>query len=199
MLKVISRFILKITGWKTHVEPHLTYQRCVLLMAPHTSNWDFVIGRLALWAIGVNTSFLIKKEAFFFPVSLLLRKMGGIPVDRSQSKKVVWEIAKLLNKSKSLALVITPEGTRSLRREWKKGFYYIASIADVPVVLGYLDYAKKEAGIGGIIYPSDDYGGDLAKIYDFYKDFTARHPEKFNLSPMYRKENQGSNQKTESC
>lgn len=190
MMKIISRFILKITGWKTHVEPHLTYQRCVLVMAPHTSNWDFVIGRLALWAIGVNTSFLIKKEAFIFPFGILLRKMGGIPVDRSQSKRVVWEIAKMLNKSKSMALVITPEGTRSLRREWKKGFYYIASIADVPVVLGYLDYAKKEAGIGGIIYPSEDYASDLAKIYDFYKDFTARHPEKFNLSPMYRKENQ---------
>lgn len=165
----------------------MTYRRCVLIMAPHTSNWDFVIGRLALWAIGAKAGFLIKKEAFFFPLGWLLKKMGGIPIDRKKSKNVVWQIAVLLNKSKEMALVITPEGTRSLRHEWKKGFYYIASMAEVPIVMGYLDYAKKEAGIGKMIYPSEDYQADLSVIYDFYKDFTARHPEKFNLSPMYRK------------
>ncbi len=188
MLRKLSLLILRITGWKIHVEKHLTYQRCVLLMAPHTSNWDFVIGRLALWAIGVKTNFLIKKEAFFFPFGTLLKKMGGIPVDRHQSRNVVWEIALLLNKAKEMAIVITPEGTRSLRHEWKKGFYYIASIAEVPIVLGYLDYARKEAGIGGILYPTEDYKNDLVKIFDFYRNFTARHPERFNLSPMYRKE-----------
>lgn len=187
MLRSLSRFILKLAGWKTRVEAHMTYRRCVLIMAPHTSNWDFVIGRLALWAIGAKAGFLIKKEAFFFPLGWLLKKMGGIPIDRKQSKNVVWQIAVLLNKSKEMALVITPEGTRSLRHEWKKGFYYIASMAEVPIVMGYLDYAKKEAGIGKMIYPSEDYQADLAVIYDFYKNFTARHPEKFNLSPMYRK------------
>lgn len=187
MLQSISRYILNLAGWTIRVEPHQTYKRCVLIMAPHTSNWDFVMGRLALWAIGVKTSFLIKKEAFFFPLGPLLKKMGGIPVDRTQSRNVVWQVAVLLNKSKEMALVITPEGTRSLRREWKKGFYYISSMAEVPVALGYLDYARKEAGIGGILYPSEDYKADLAKIQDFYKDFTAKHPEKFNLSPMYRK------------
>lgn len=190
MLRIFSRFILRLAGWTIHVEPHQTYRRCVLLMAPHTSNWDFVFGRLALWGIGVKTKFLIKKEAFFFPLGLLLKQMGGIPVDRSQSRNVVWQIAVLMNKSTEMALVITPEGTRSLRREWKKGFYYIASMAEVPIALAYLDYAKKEAGIGGVIYPSEDYKSDLAKIYDFYKNFTAKHPEKFNLSPMYRNENQ---------
>jgi len=187
MLKSLSRLILKAAGWTIRVEAHQTYQRCVLLMAPHTSNWDFVFGRLSLWAIGVKTSFLIKKEAFFFPLGFLLKKMGGIPVDRNQSKKVVWQVAVLLNKSKAMALVITPEGTRSLRHEWKKGFYYISSMAEVPIALGYLDYGKKEAGIGGILYPSEDYKSDLAKIQDFYKNFTAKHPERFNLSPMYRK------------
>jgi len=186
MLRKLSLFILKLAGWSIRVEAHQTYKRCVLLMAPHTSNWDFVIGRLALWAIGVKASFLIKKEAFFFPLGLLLNKLGGIPVDRRHSKNVVWQIAVLLNKSKEIALVITPEGTRSLRREWKKGFYYIASMAEVPVALGYLDYAKKEAGIGGVLYPSEDFNSDIKKIQDFYKDFTAKHPAKFNLSPMYR-------------
>lgn len=186
MLKKISRFVLRTSGWKTRVEAHMTYRRCVLIMAPHTSNWDFVIGRLALWAIGVKAGFLIKKEAFFFPLGALLKKMGGIPVDRGQSKNVVWQIAVLLNKSKEMALVITPEGTRSLRHEWKKGFYYIASMAEVPIVMGYLDYAKKEAGIGAMIYPSEDYKADLTKIYNFYENFTACHPEKFNLSPLYR-------------
>ena len=187
MLKSISRYILKLAGWSTYVQPHQTYSRCVLLMAPHTSNWDFVIGRLALWAIGVKAGFLIKKEAFFFPLGYLLRKMGGIPVDRAHSRNVVWQIAVLLNKSKEMALVITPEGTRSLRHEWKKGFYYIASMAEIPIGLAYLDYAKKEAGIGGVLYPSEDYKSDMSRILDFYKDFTALHPEKFNLSPMYRK------------
>jgi len=150
-----------------------------------------VFGRLALWSIGVKTSFLIKKEAFFFPLGRLLKNMGGIPVDRSQSKNVVRHVAVLLNKSNEMAVVITPEGTRSLRREWKKGFWYIASMAEVPVALGYLDYAKKEAGIGGVIYPGEDYKADLAKIHDFYKDITAKYPEKFNLSPMYQQNKKG--------
>lgn len=186
----LSRLILKLAGWTIHVEPHQTYSRCVLLMAPHTSNWDFVFGRLALWGIGVKAKFLIKKEAFFFPLGLLLKKMGGIPVDRSQSRNVVWQIAVLMNKSAEMALVITPEGTRSLRHEWKKGFYYIASMAEVPIALAYLDYAKKEAGIGDVIYPSENYKSDLAKIQEFYKNFTAKYPEKFNLSPMYRNKKQ---------
>ncbi|NLN96574.1 MAG: acyltransferase [Bacteroidales bacterium] len=188
MLRKISSLILKISGWTTIMEPHLEYQRCVLLMAPHTSNWDFVIGRLALWSIGLKTNFLIKKEVFFFPLGPLLKAMGGVPVDRSQSNNVVRDIALKLNNAEQMIIVITPEGTRSLRKEWKKGFYYIASIAEVPILLGYLDYAKKVAGITAMLYPTDNYKSDLAKIYDFYKDFTALYPEKFNLSPMYRKE-----------
>jgi 1-acyl-sn-glycerol-3-phosphate acyltransferase len=179
MLVLFSRLMLRLMGWKiTSVIPAGT-KKCVIAVAPHTSYWDFVIGRLAYWLLGVKASFLIKKEVFRFPFKRLLLHMGGIPVDRSRGSKMIDEVVEKFKNSETLFIVITPEGTRKPVRQWKKGFYYIARQADVPIALGYLDYAKKEGGVGKVIIPNGDMENQMKEIKSFYSGMTPKHPEKF--------------------
>ena len=171
--------MLWLMGWKiTSVIPPGT-KKCVIAVAPHTSYWDFVIGRLAYWVLGVKASFLIKKEAFRFPFKHLLMHMGGLPVDRGRSSKMIDEVVEQFRKSESLFIVITPEGTRKPVKNWKKGFYVIANQARVPIALGYLDYKKKEGGVGKVILPNGDIDSQMKEIRDFYRDMTPKHPERF--------------------
>ncbi|MBC8146764.1 MAG: lysophospholipid acyltransferase family protein [Bacteroidetes bacterium] len=181
-MQKISKFILSIFGWKITGSFSKDIKKFVLVIAPHTSNWDFVIGRLAFWVLGLKVKFLIKKEFFKFPIKRIIEGLGGIAVDRSKSTNVVSEAVQLFNSKESLIITITPEGTRSLVKVWKKGFYYVATQANVPLILGFLDYKKKEAGIGPIIYPSGNYEEDFEKIQEFYKGKNARFPKQFNLS-----------------
>jgi 1-acyl-sn-glycerol-3-phosphate acyltransferase len=181
MLKLFARLMLKLMGWKIKgVIPPGT-KKCVIAVAPHTSYWDFVIGRLAYWVMGIKASFLIKKEVFKFPFKRLLLHMGGIPVDRGRSSKMVDQVSERFRKSESLYIVITPEGTRKPVKQWKKGFYYIAYKAGVPIALGYLDYAKKEGGVGKVIIPDGDIEKQMQEIKDFYKGMTPKHPERFRI------------------
>lgn len=184
----LASFILKIFGWKIEADDPFTLRKAVIIMAPHTSYWDFPIGRLALLARRISIKTMIKKESFYFPLGLVLKYFGGIPVDRSNSQKVVKSVTDQFQKEENFILLITPEGTRKLNKRWKKGFYFIAQTAGVPIIIGYLDYSKKVAGLGPVIFPSGDYEEDLKKIQQFYMDKVARHPEQFNLSEMYRKE-----------
>ncbi|MCK4361607.1 MAG: lysophospholipid acyltransferase family protein [Bacteroidales bacterium] len=183
MSKFISKIILKLWGWKIFGVIPPGIKKCVILAAPHTSNYDFFIARLAYFVIGVNVKFLIKKEVFKFPFGRIFKAWGGIPIDRSKKNNMVEYVSGLFSKYDSLYIVITPEGTRSLVHKWKKGFYFIAQNAKVPIALGYIDYGKKEGGLGPLIYPSGDFEKDFKTITDFYKTKTAKHPEKFNLSP----------------
>ncbi len=182
-MKLLSKFVLKIWGWKIHgiIPPGI--EKCVVIAAPHTSNWDFFIGRFAYFAIGVKIKFLIKKEVFFFPLGPILRAWGGIAVDRGKQNNIVGQVVDHFNKSESLYVLITPEGTRKLNKRWKKGFYHIAEKANVPIAFGYADFKKKEAGVGLVIYPCGDYKKDLKIIQDFYRDKAAKYPEQFNLTP----------------
>jgi 1-acyl-sn-glycerol-3-phosphate acyltransferase len=181
MLSLFARLMLRLMGWTiTSVIPPGT-RKCIIAVAPHTSYWDFVIGRLAYWVLGVKASFLIKKEAFRFPFKHLLLHMGGLPVDRGRSSKMVDQVVEQFNKSESLFIVITPEGTRKPVRQWKKGFYYIANRAQVPIALGYLDYAKKEGGVGKVIFPNGDMENQMKEIREFYRGMTPKHPERFFL------------------
>ncbi len=175
-------FILKIFGWKVVSGVPDGVKKAVVTMAPHTSNWDFVIGRLAFATQGVRVSVMIKKESFFFPVGPVLKALGGIPVDRRHSQNTVKTITQHFEDAEKFYLIITPEGTRKRVDRWKKGFYFIAENAKVPILMGYLDYRKKEGGIGPMITPSGDFEKDFAQIQAFYRGKHARHPEKFNLS-----------------
>ncbi len=177
---MLSRKILELTGWKIKGQFHDETKKAVLIVAPHTSNLDFVIGRLVFNVLGIKVKFLIKKEAFIFPFGFFLKKLGGIPVDRKRKTNIVDQLINEFNESDQLVLIITPEGTRSYVSSWKKGFYYIAKKANVPVVLGFLDYKKKEAGLGPVIWPAGNYDEDSIIIKRFYQNITGRHPEKFN-------------------
>jgi len=182
LLKSFTWLVIRLFGWKVTGEYPHDLKKCVVISAPHTSMWDFIFGWLGLRSLGVRSRFMIKKEIFFFPLGLIVRLMGAIPVDRGQRNNMVDFVADLFTKYDDLAFVITPEGTRKPNHRWKKGFYFIAMKAKVPIVLGYLDYAKKEGGIGIIIEPSGDFDKDFKIIEDFYRDKTAKHPEKFSLS-----------------
>lgn len=178
----LAGFILRMFGWKVVNGVPEGISKAVVTMAPHTSNWDFVIGRLSFIFLRTKVHLMIKKESFFFPLGNILRALGGIPVDRSNSQNTVKNITDHFNKADTFFLIITPEGTRKLVTRWKKGFYFIALTAGVPILPGYLDYKKKIAGIGPVIYPSGDYEKDFAQLQDFYRGLHGKHPEKFNLT-----------------
>lgn len=182
-MSFIARFILRLFGWKIYNKVPADIKKAVIIMAPHTSNWDFVIGRLAFFWYKITPRILIKKEAFGPFVGPVLRKLGGIPVDRSHSQNTVKEITERFKKHDTFFLLITPEGTRRRVNNWKRGFYFIATNAGVPILLGYLDYRTKEGGLGMMLQPSGDFDADFRIIEDFYRDKQARHPEKFNLTP----------------
>lgn len=181
-MKLFARLILRLAGWKIEGGLPEGISKSVIIMAPHTSNLDFFIGWLGVRGLGNKPSVLIKKEAFKFPFGAILRAMGGIPLDRRKSMNDIKYVASLFDKKENLHLVITPEGTRNLNRNWKRGFYFIAQKANVPIMLGYLDYGNKTGGIGGVIEPSGNFEEDFKKIEDFYRGKKARYPENFNLS-----------------
>lgn len=185
IMKYIAKLYLKSKGWTIKGDFPSDLKKCVIVAAPHTSNLDFIIGRAAFYMLGIpRVTFLIKKELFFFPMGLILKAMGGFPVDRKKNTLVKDSIENF-SKKKRFYLLITPEGTRKLVKVWKKGYYHIAFEANVPIVITYVDYVKKEGGIGFIFTPSGNYDEDFKKITDFYKDKSAKFPENFNLSPMY--------------
>ena len=151
----------------------------VICVAPHTSNWDFILGKLYYTALGKEACFLIKKEWFFFPFNLIFGAMGGIPVNRKQNESVTDQMAALFKERDSFQLAITPEGTRKKTTEWKRGFYYIALKANVPILLAYIDYKTKEVGIGRVFYPTGNADADIEEIQRYYKHFTGKHPANF--------------------
>ncbi|MDB9775881.1 1-acyl-sn-glycerol-3-phosphate acyltransferase [Vicingaceae bacterium] len=177
-MRLLSVLIFKITGWKTAVNDSLEIKRCVLIAAPHTSNWDFMYARAALYILRIKVKFLIKDDYFFFPLNYILKAMGAIPVDRSKAKgNKVESLIDLFNTNEELVTMIPAEGTRSLVKEFRKGFYHVANGAKVPIALGYLDYKKKIAGVGPLFYPTGDIDQDLQEIYAFYRTITAKHPK----------------------
>lgn len=186
MGKKLGHFVLNLFGWKTTGTIPPEIKKCIVIVAPHTSNWDFFVGFFGYMTIGIKAKYLIKKEAFVFPLGPIVKALGGIPVDRSRSSNVVQQVGDMFKNEKELVITITPEGTRSLVNNWKRGFYYIAEHAKVPVVLGILDYRKKIVGIGPVLYPTGNYEKDIREIEAFYMNATARHPEKFNLSSQNR-------------
>ncbi len=180
-MKSISRFLLKLIGWKIVGDTNLPC-KCVICVAPHTSNWDLVIGKIIYKSMGRKASFLIKKEWFFFPMSLLFNMLGGIPVDRSRKTSLTEQMAELYARKDDFQLAITPEATRKLNTEWKKGFYFIAVAAKVPIVIAALDYGKKEVDFKKVFYPTGDVDADIEEIKSYYKGVTAKHPKYFSLS-----------------
>lgn len=179
-MQKLSSFILRKLGWKAGgITDYPT--KCVLCVAPHTSNWDLFIGKLIYSSQGRKASFLIKKTWFFFPMNLIFNAIGGIPVDRSKKTSLTDQMAHLFATRDQFELAITPEGTRSQNAEWKKGFYYIALAANVPIVVVVLDYKRKVADFKTVFIPTGDADEDIAEIKSYYKDAQAKHQDRFLL------------------
>ncbi len=180
MIRKLSRYILRISGWK--IAGELPRQKkYVVVVAPHTSNWDFVWGQLYYLAAGIRAKIMIKKELFYFPLGNLLKLLGGIPVDRHGNSDIVEQMINEFKMRDSFILVLTPEGTRSRVDEWKTGFHRIASGANVPVVPGFIDYKNKIIGTGDFFHPGSDVDKDMLKIKRFYRNVTPKFPENFSL------------------
>lgn len=178
--KFYQWLLYKKMGWKKIVTiPHP--DKFIICMAPHTSNWDFLIGQLYARAEGIRSNFLMKKEWFFWPLGPIFRKMGGIPVYRSKKTSMTDNMAEAARRTDSFKLCITPEGTRSLNADWKKGFYFIALKAEIPILLYALDYGKKTIVATKTIFPSGDLDKDMDEIKQYYKDFKGKYPEKFTI------------------
>lgn len=167
-------------GWKVRCDAPLP-AKAVVCIAPHTSNWDFVYGMLVKRALRLPVRFLMKKEWFTFPLGSLMRSLGGIPVDRSHHTSLTDAVADEFARHERFYLAITPEGTRSLTHHWKRGFYFIAQKAQVPIVLAYIDYAKREIGFNRIFTPTGNADADMRTIKDFYRTIGAKFPEKFGI------------------
>lgn len=175
-MRGVARLLFRLMGWRTEGTVHEP-QRFVIIAAPHTSNWDAVIMVAAAYIFRVRISWFIKREAFFFPLGTIIRAVGGIPIDRGARRNVVAQAIEQFQQSERLILAVPPEGTRSKAEGWKTGFYHIAHGAGVPIVLGYLDYRRKVAGLGPAFVPTGDIEADFRVFDEFYAGVTPKFPE----------------------
>lgn len=191
MFEKLAEKSLNLMGWELDNHWDLNVDQCVMIAAPHTSNWDALYARLGLKALGVNVRLTIKDSYMKLPFGPFVRAMGGIGIDRSvkqagqERPSMVQLMSDLFKTHPKLVMLVTPEGTRSKQEQWKTGFYHVAMTAGVPIALAYMDYAKKKTGVGKIVYPTGDYEKDMVEIMSFYADINAKFPEKFSVDQRY--------------
>ncbi|AWV88893.1 lysophospholipid acyltransferase family protein [Bradymonas sediminis] len=191
MLKFFAKIYLKLVGWSVDSELPEGVDKFVIIAAPHTSNWDFPITLAVAAMIDMKFFFVGKHTMFRPPVGGLFKKLGGIPVDRSKSRNFVDQIADAFAQADRMALGIAPEGTRSKRKYWKSGFYYIARAADVPIVLGYLDYKTRRGGLGPIIDSSQPVEVVMEQVREFYAGKEGRNHDQYT-PPRLRVEDEAA-------
>ena len=183
MFKSLCRLIFRKMGWQ--VEMTVPYRdRCIICVAPHTSNWDFIIAELYYHSIGRTAGFLMKKEWFFWPMGVLFRSMGGIPVERSRHVSLTDRVAEAAIKAERFELAVTPEGTRSLATKWKRGFYFIALKAGLPIQLYAIDYKRKRIVCTQELVPSGNVEADMRLIMDYYRPYEGKYPGKFAVEDI---------------
>tara|TARA_B110000977_G_scaffold170545_1_gene221360 strand:- start:308 stop:862 length:555 start_codon:yes stop_codon:yes gene_type:complete len=180
MKKLISKLFLNVLGWKLVGEMPTGLKKAVLVCAPHTSNWDFPIALASFQIAKLNLKYFIKKSWFFFPMNIFFKATGGVAVDRSKNIGLVDAMTLQLKESEEIIVAVPAEGTRSWVPKWKTGFYHIATGANVPLVLGFVDYKKKEVGFGPLVYLTGDFEKDMTLIQNFFSDKSPRFSEKYN-------------------
>lgn len=167
-------------GWKIEGVLPPDLKKCIIVAAPHTSNWDFFYARAAAYIMNVKVNYLIKNDWMVFPLSIFFKCTGAIGVERKKKTNgLVDDLVKKITEAQELSIIVAPEGTRKSVTKWKTGFYQLAVQAQLPMALAYLDYPKKQAGIGAIVYPTGDYYQDMLEIQEFYKTITPRNPDTF--------------------
>jgi len=172
----LGRIYLWMIGWRIEGEVP-SEPKYVAIAAPHTSYWDFTHMIAFSFATDQYISFLMKASMFKGPAGALFRKMGGIPVYRSEAVGLVDSVVREFDKAERLIVVIAPEGSRSKRDHWKSGFYHIAVKANLPIALGFMDYERKVVGYGPLLIPSGDEAGDVSMMADFYDDMRGKYPD----------------------
>jgi 1-acyl-sn-glycerol-3-phosphate acyltransferase len=179
VLRWLALRLLDLLGWRLDV--HLPDEpRFVVLAAPHTSNWDGVLAILAMLAMELRLALFIKHTAFEGALGGLLRKVGAIPIDRKARGGVISQTVETFRTRPELVIGIAPEGTRQRVEKWKRGFYLIAAGAEVPMVLAYIDYARKTVGTGPVLRATGDYARDLEAIQTFYRTITPKVAANFS-------------------
>ena len=182
MIRKFWEFVYcRLLGWKSSLQTEIP-DKCVICVAPHTSNWDFIIGKIFYSSLKGQVYFLMKKEWFFFPFGCIFRAMGGVPVDRkNKSNSLTEQMIEQFSQNEEFRLAISPEGTRKKNTRWKTGFYYIALGAKVPISLAHIDYEKKEIGLSINFIPTGDVESDMTAIKEYYKNFKGKYPDNFSL------------------
>jgi len=182
LMRWLALIIFRFTGWKpAGKRPSLS--KYIIIAAPHTSNWDFLYTLCLAFILEIKPSIMMKAAWFRWPVGPFLRWFGAIPIDRSKSTQVVARSIQAFRENPRMVLVVPPSGSRRKVMYWKTGFYHIATGANVPIVLGYLDYRRKVGGIGPVVHPTGNMERDMKIIKAFYVDVTAKYPEKALSSP----------------
>ncbi len=183
MLKIFTVFLFTVLGWKLQGRMSPNIDKCIVVAAPHTSNYDFLLALACFYKLKLPVRYLIKKEWLNFkPLSKIFRNSGALGVDRAKNATMVESLAELIISSKEkMAVMISPEGTRKLNHHWKTGFYYTALKAKVPILLTHLDYATKTAAIGPSFMPTGCFKKDMQILKEYYKNITAKFPENFSL------------------
>ena len=173
--------LLKISGWTLdRTNPPVT--NCVVIAAPHTSNWDFILMLLFAGAFGLKVSWMGKSNLFIKPFGYFLRLIGGISINRRKKNQIVDHMISLFRQRENFLLVVPVEGTRARVNFWKSGFYHIAKGANVPILPTFLDYGNKRGGFGVPIITTNNLLSDMQKIRDFYAPFKGKFP--LNSGPV---------------
>jgi len=175
LMRWLARLFFLCTGWKVEGQ-RPAVERCVVIAAPHTSNWDFVYTLALAFIFRINPRIMMKDAWFRGPLGPLFRWLGAMPIDRSRSRNVVAQCIQAFQAADHLVLVVPPSGTRRRVQYWKTGFYHIANGADVPIALGFLDYGRKVGGFGPLFHPTGDIDRDMAAIRDFYRPISGKYP-----------------------
>jgi 1-acyl-sn-glycerol-3-phosphate acyltransferase len=176
-LQKAARASLRWSGWRL-VGDAPDVKRCVIIFAPHTSNWDFPLLLCVRFAFGRPVAYLAKDALFRFPIAGLLRWTGAVPVERTEHHALVRTLTQAFRERKELWLAMSPEGTRARTDHWKSGFYHVAREAGVPLLLAFIDAAKKECGLGDLVVLSGDMDVDMARLRAFYSSKTGIRPER---------------------
>jgi 1-acyl-sn-glycerol-3-phosphate acyltransferase len=180
VLRGFSLAVLKLAGWKISGQLPPNGRTCVMIAAPHTSNWDLPYMLMVAFSLRLNVYWMGKEQIFKPPFRGVMMWLGGIPVRRESANNVVAaSITALQEADGPLQLVVTPEGTRSKARYWKTGFHYIAVGAQVPIVMAYMDYERKISGLGPVFEPTGDIEADMVTIKAFYAPFKGKNPDQF--------------------
>lgn len=170
----LGRTALRLGGWRV-IGPIPDLDKAVLIVAPHSSNWDGYWGMAAKIALGLEVRVLGKAQLFWWPLGPLLRRLGAIPVNRSSPQGTVEQAVAIIRDFDRIWFTLTPEGTRKRVDKWKGGFWKIARTANVPIVMAYFHYPEKTIGIGDVFQPTDDADADMAAIREWYRPWQGRN------------------------